>query len=228
MRMIPDTRAAGLASLFLLAHVAVAVTGVRGFWGLDQLRFLPSLWLWPVAAAALALPGLARARGNPATDAPAASPRGAAALPRRRSVAPYLLPVAAGVALCLALPARTALLGDGLTYLEQLPLSAASGVAQVEHEPLAFRLILLAYRLLPDSAAGAWTAFRICAVLAGALYTGLAVAVARAAVRDAGGRLLAVGLLLGLGVSALFCGYIEAYAPVAAGVLLYLWCCWAI
>ena len=220
--MAANTRAAILAGLFLLAHVAVGATGARGFWGLDQLAWLPSLWLWPVAAAALALPWLARRAGRPGAEGEQAPSRGGTTPSPGRRVALHLLPVAAGIVVFIALPARTALLGDGLTYLDQLPLSAASGVAQVEHEPLAFRLILLAYRLLPDSAARAWTAFRLCAALAGALYVGLAVAVARAAVRDAGGRLLAAGLLLGLGVTALFCGYIEAYAPVAAGVLLYL------
>ncbi|MHB8079152.1 MAG: tetratricopeptide repeat protein [Candidatus Krumholzibacteriia bacterium] len=219
--MTPNTRAAGLASLFLLAHVAVAATGARRLWGLDQLLYLPSFWWWPVAAAALALPWLARGAARPDRGGQAPPP-GAPDGRRGRSAALYLLPVAAAVALFLVLPARTALLGDGQTYLDQLPLSAASGMAQVEHEPLAFRLILLLYRLLPASAAAAWTAFRLSAVLSGALYTGLAVAVARTAARDAGGRLLAAGLLLGLGVSALFCGYIEAYAPVAAGVLLYL------
>lgn len=220
--MTPNTRAAGLASLFLLAHVVVALTGARGWWGCDQLLYLPSLWLWPVAAVALALPWAARSAGAAGPDR-AAPPRGTVVRRPGRSVALHLLPVAAGVTLFLALPARTALLGDGQTYLDQLPLSAASGVAQVEHEPLAFRLILLIYRLLPASAAAAWTAFRLCAALSGALYTVLAIAVARATARDAGGQRLVAGLLLGLGVTALFCGYIEAYAPVAAGVLLYLY-----
>src|SRR5262245_18916720 len=241
IRRMAAPRAPLRASSLLLALGAAAyLGGVLAFslhpgpraWGLHSLGFLPSV----PKAAILILGGAgvvlllldAMSRGKIGTSQPSGVPpfAGTAAgegKPRPRpGRSNVILP---GILIALPaifwfLRARTQFLGDGTVWLSGLQ----TGAITAKNEPLSAALWLGFAGLLranhhPVSA----DTVSIMSILCGVVACATAWALSRELVPGAGGRGVALVLILTLGVTQLYFGYIESYAPTAMFVLIYLW-----
>ncbi len=191
-------------------------------WGFDALRYLPSGWTVAFGLlVGLLVLALVTARGRALLD------RGAGAWGRaigsavdsgwRRRVGDLLVPLLL-LALCWALRARYALLGDNWLRLEQAMrgqmLPYEWGTMALAHA--AMRLGASAGGLAPRASLAALNTLA-------AIPFGLAAArLARVLGRDARERGLVHLGLLGLGGVQLFCGYIEVYSWAFAVLALYL------
>ena len=165
-------------------------------------------------AALLALSALRPARATGAAETPRRDRGGV----RFALWALAFLPLDA--ALLWLLRARTQLLGDGSVWLT----TAKSGELRAYSEPLfaalwhAFAALVRSAGSAPD--AGTMGLFPIlCGLAAAPLLAGIAREIAPS-MRSA---VLALGLLLTLGVSQLYFGYIESYPAGTVFILLYLW-----
>ncbi len=225
--------AAGGVVLAASAIAASVSAGPRG-WGLHAPGFLPpALRLALLAAlsgcaAALVIAALRSGRAAARPDhghEPRRDERAGRVSSRGRGarfvsrVWPFalLLPYAAALWL---LRARTQLLGDGTVWLA----TARTGEHRAYSEPLfaalwhAFADLVRRTGRAPD--AHSMSLFSvICGVAAALVLAGLAKEIA-----PPKGRTLApLALLLTLGISQLYFGYIESYGAAAVFILLYLW-----
>lgn len=141
----------------------------------------------------------------------------AKALNRAQLLPLLLLPLAA---LFWILRARTQFLGDGTVWLSGLQ----SGIVTAKSEPLS-GAIWLGFSALLRATGRPITAntVAIVPILCGLASAAFAWGIAREIAPQKHGTKTAVGLLLTLGVTQLFCGYIESYPPVAMFVLGFLW-----
>jgi len=206
--------AAGGVVYALLVVSASLRAGPRG-WGLHAAAFLSPplrialLTTLASCAALLALPALRPAR------AASVVARGTSRFPLWAPA--LLLPYAA---LLWLLRARTQLLGDGSVWLA----TAKSGEHRAYSEPLfaalwhAFAALVRAVGSAPDA-----RTMGIFPILCGVLAVPILAGIAREIAPSARGSVLALGLLLTLGISQLYFGYIESYSAGAVFILLYLW-----
>jgi tetratricopeptide (TPR) repeat protein len=218
---LPSTPRAGLIALALgglvyafLVATASMRAGPRG-WGLHAAGFLaPPLRIALLAglAAGVALLGLEAFR-----PAESASRR---AREKRRSLlwVLALLPPYAG--LLWILRARTQLLGDGTVWLT----TAKTGEHRAYSEPL-FAALWHAFAALVRSTGSTPDALTMALfpVLCGVAAVPILAGIAREIAPSTRGSALALGLLLTLGLSQLYFGYIESYSAAAVFILLYLW-----
>jgi len=144
--------------------------------------------------------------------------RAKAERPGRHLLLPLLLfPLAAVFAL---LRARTQFLGDGAVWLSGLQ----ANVVTAKSEPLSAALWLGAASLLR-----AWgvpieaTTLAFFPILCGLAAAAFAWGIAHELTPQKHGTKTALALLLTLGTTQLFCGYIESYPPVAMFVFAFLW-----
>lgn len=211
-----------LGVLVLLVLQAVApLCGARWAWGIDALRYLGPTWRVGLGLLAIAS-GLLAARllsGSGWRALAISCDHGASNL---SSAALVILGVGLLLAGGLFLRPVNALLGDGLTYLEQLPLSAASGMRQVEREPLAFAAVRGLHALLGGGPAKAKAAYVLLSVLSGCAFVVIAIALARALTSGRSTLALLFLVLLLQGYCQLFVGYIETYPLVVVAVSGYL------
>lgn len=114
---------------------------------------------------------------------------------------------------------RTNFLGDGVVWLSGLE----AGEQIESHEPLAEAIWLAAAGVLRLFQAG-MTASTVApvSIACGVLAGGLCWLIAKEITRGGGSFSLALVLLLGIGTSQLFFGYIESYPPVAVAILWFL------
>ncbi len=136
------------------------------------------------------------------------------------ALAAACLGLGAWVSLLYAFRARTHFLGDGMVWLSGLQRGDLPAVS----EPLGRASWILYLRLLGAVHAPAslpvLALFPVgCGVLAAIVAWKLALELAPA--RET--RILALALVLTLGTSQLYFGYIESYAPCSVAVLAYLW-----
>lgn len=199
-----------------------AQPGARG-WGLHSSGFLPfTLRLFVLAffmgsAALLTLGALSREPDS--RESAGRTPR-SPGRPRRafgRWLYALLLPYAG---ILWALRARTQLLGDGAVWL----VTAESGEHRAYSEPLSAALWygfggILGFFKIPLDAAS----MSLFSVLCGLLAAPLLALIAREITSPGEGRVLAFALLLTLGVSQLYFGYVESYPAASLFILLYLW-----
>jgi len=213
-----------------LAYIAgvIAATANPGplAWGLHSPGFLPPI----LRAGTIALLVLGAVfliygalRPNPiASDSVKrrgpAPKRGKAKVPNRAQLLPLLLlPLAA---VFWILRARTQFLGDGTVWLSGLQ----SGVVMAKSEPLS-GAIWLGFSSLLRATGRPITAntVAIVPILCGLAAAAFAWGIAREIAPQKHGVKTALALLLTLGLTQLFCGYIESYPPVAMFVLGFLW-----
>ena len=208
------------ASLYAALVIAASVSaGPRG-WGVHAPGFLPlpiRLLVFAGLAGCVALLWVAAFEKERPTGV--APPRGSA---RRRILSrvwPLLL-LPPYAALLWILRARTQLLGDGSVWLA----TARSGEHRAYSEPLfaalwhGFAALVRGTGRTPD--APSMSVFPVlCGVIAALLLLGIAIEIAP----SRGRWLFPVALLLTLGMSQLYFGYIESYAAAAAFILFYLW-----
>ena len=216
---IPILTVAVLATIYALLFAAASMSaGPRG-WGLHSAGFLPPglrlLMFAILLASEILLWSAAFQRGAPS---PQAGPgRSRSKRPRVWLLGPLLLLLGAGF---WFLRARTQLLGDGAVWL--------ATVQSTQHPPYSeplFAALWHAFAHLvqktghtPD--AGSMSLFSmLCGVIAAVLVTGIALEIAPSKTR----WLVAAGLLLTLGVSQLYFGYVESYSLATVFLLLYLW-----
>ena len=211
--------AAGSVLYTLLVLSASMRAGPRG-WGLHAAGFLaPPLRIALLAALAgfAALLAVRALRPAHAAGPPAAPgrPRGTG---RSLVWALALLPPYA--ALLWLLRARTQLLGDGAVWLS----TAKSGEHRAYSEPLfaalwhAFAGLVRATGAAPDA-----STMGLFPILCGVAAVPILAGIAREIAPSTRGFVLALGLLLTLGGSQLYFGYIESYPAGAVFILLYLW-----
>ena len=213
------TLAAGASIYALLVVVASMGAGARG-WGVHAAGFLPPgirlLLLAALLAAAVLLWMTAlQAQGTPAVPPPAS--KGRPERPRLWLLAPLLLPF--GAALWF-LRARTQLLGDGAVWLatvrsSQHPMFSEPLFAALWH---AFARLVRKTGHAPDAVSMSLFSM-LCGGIAAVLLAGIALEIVPSRTR----WLVPLGLLLTLGVSQLYFGYIESYPLAAVFLLLYLW-----
>lgn len=208
------------AAIYCGAVALASMTPGPSAWGLHAAGFLAAgfrvgiLGLLALGAALLFLDTYRRGEdGVPESRDP--DPRRSVAA---RLALPALLLVL--VALFWFLRARTQFLGDGTVWL----VGIQKGYVTARNEPLAAGLWfgfswLLRALDLPVTADTLGILSILCGAGAVAIAWGLARELAAAGV----GRALALVLLLTLGVSQLYFGYIESYPPAAMFVLGYLW-----
>jgi len=212
---MPVDRALLLVGAFIAAQVAVAAAATHGAWGLNALAYCAAPTRFLVVAAGLCVltrgvrRGLVRTAG--VADRWFRRPRG--------MVLAAVLAVS-GVALFLGMRSAVHLLGDG--YLRLRELEDPTFVTQLHRSnaPLAMWLVgkLSGSGVVPSAEA----AFRLYSTVSGALYLLLATAMAAAMGRNGLERVVVLGMLVSGGGLQLFCGYVETYALVLPGVLLYL------
>lgn len=213
----------GAFAYFAGVLAASANPGPRA-WGLPFLSFLS-----PIPRVVILIlfvrvaTWLARERPLPRPEDPA-DRRGAGVKrgkPKRSShhvLLPLLLfPLAAVFAL---LRARTQFLGDGTVWLSGLQ----ANVVTAKSEPLSAALWLWATSLLrafhvPIEA----HTVAVFPILCGLVAATFAWNIARELTPQKHGFVVALALLLTLGTTQLFCGYIESYPPVAMFVFGFLW-----
>jgi hypothetical protein len=119
-----------------------------------------------------------------------------------------------------ALRVRTHFLGDGMVWLTILE----TGQHQAYSEPLAAALwtgvgILIRWMDVTPEA----KTFGLLSVLCGLLVYGIMGGIARQLLPEGRARLLAFTLLLSLGTTQLYCGYLESYPPATVFILAFLW-----
>ena len=230
--MAERTLATGASRIVLFACAVAYVLGVIAAtaspgplaWGLHSPGFLPpflragSIALL-VAGAILLLYGALRPGTVPDETVKRRGPapkRGKTKTPSRRQLVPLLLfPLAA---VFWILRARTQFLGDGTVWLSGLQ----SGVVMAKSEPLSGAIWLGFSSLLratgrPITANTVAIVPILCGLAAAAFAWGIAREIAPQKQK------IALALLLTLGVTQLFCGYIESYPPVAMFVLGFFW-----
>lgn len=196
-----------VVGLFLFAHLAQSWQSCSSLWGLDLLYYAPwgyavmfalgavALWLpWPVALAT-------------------ADPWRQDRWGRLARLATAMV----GLAFFILWHTRTHLLGDGYLMLRELGML----VDRAGNEPLALWGLAKLYRA--EFGLSAEAVYRTVSYVAGFCYIMLSFAVAAALSPARTGRWIVLGVLLSAGYIQLFCGYVENYAPLFAGTLLYLW-----
>jgi len=209
----PGRIALALGCLLYAALVVLASlrAGPRG-WGLHAPGFLPS----PLRV--LLLAGLVACAGRVAFTAflpPSKPPRPGRAIP----FLPYalMLPYAC---LLWVLRARTQLLGDGTVWLD----TARQGDHRPYNEPLfaaAWHGFAALVRL--TNRAPAALSMSLFSVICGVLSVPILAGIAGELAPGKGRLLLTFTLLLSLGISQLYFGYIESYPFASLFILLYLW-----
>ena len=195
-------------------------------WGLNLPAFLPAPQRFLVLGCAFLGAGLlawSAIRGAPSAAPSASSPRakkgrGGSRVPTWVTVLPlYALPLLA--AIFWTLRARTHFLGDGIVWIANV----TSGQFPSFSEPLSSEIwrgyagVLRGLGIPPDVSSLAALPV-ICGLAAAALLWLLA----REIATGARGRIAAALLLLTLGVSQLYFGYIESYPLTSALILAYL------
>jgi len=213
----------GLCVAYLAAVIIASGSPGPLAWGLHSLGFLGtgarsllvSLYL---CAGVLILWGCVSGSPRPAEARRAFAVRfQALRRPGPLGVAALLLAFCASL---YFLRARTHLLGDGTVWLTILK----TGQHQLYSEPLAaaiwtaFGSVIRA--LVPSPDAGA---FGLLSILCGGLSFLICLALANHLVAERGARAEAVALLLTLGITELYCGYLESYPLVVVLILAYLW-----
>jgi tetratricopeptide (TPR) repeat protein len=187
--------------------------GPRG-WGVHAAGFLPlplRLTIFALLLASVAALWLSALEKEP-------RPRGA----RRRAGLPMWLPalLLPYAAVLWALRARTQLLGDGAVWLA----TVSSGEHRPYSEPLfaalwhGFAALVRRTGRAPDA-----TSMSLFPVLCGVLAALLIAGIAKETDPERRFRIIPMSLLMTLGVSQLYFGYIESYAMAAVFILLYLW-----
>ncbi|MBI4363868.1 MAG: hypothetical protein HY568_00405, partial [Candidatus Latescibacteria bacterium] len=164
------------------------------------------------------LDGLSRRlRAVPPRWLRAVPPRWLAGVPPSIRLLAALVPCAG---LLWTLRARTLLLGDGAVWLA----TVKAGEHRAYSEPLSaalwygFANLLQLFRIPPDA-----TAMAVVSILCGLLAVPLLTGVAREIEPTGRSRWIALALLLTLGVSQFYFGYIESYPAASLFVFLYLW-----
>ena len=126
-----------------------------------------------------------------------------------------------GVGIFLGLRSATALLGDGNLYLNELPLVVEVGAFRVDRAPVVFWLVGQLYRLLLPFGHSPLFAYQLYSYLAGLLYLLLIWPAAHLFAHRITARILVAAFLLTSGFLQIFCGYVETYALLLPGILLY-------
>ncbi|HYR51508.1 MAG TPA: tetratricopeptide repeat protein [Candidatus Dormibacteraeota bacterium] len=216
---IPILTVAVLASLYaLLFFLASLSAGPRG-WGLHAAGFLPPglrlLMFAVLLASVLLLWSAALQDGTPSR--PPSPARSRPERPRIWLLAPLFLPLGAAF---WFLRARTQLLGDGAVWLATVSSSQHPPFSEPLFAALwhAFAHLVRKTGHTPDAVSMSLFSM-LCGGMAALLVTGIALEIVPSKTR----WLVAVGLLLTLGVSQLYFGYIESYPLAAVSLLLYLW-----
>ncbi|HKW50390.1 MAG TPA: tetratricopeptide repeat protein [Candidatus Eisenbacteria bacterium] len=219
-------RAARFALLGLcIAYFAAVLLASRSpgplEWGLHSFGFLPfgaravliSMFLGAIALTlwgCVAKPSAAKPEEHPSS----AGPNDASRFPRLIAL---LLLFCAGL---YVLRARTHLLGDGTVWLTILK----TGQHQAYSEPLAAAIWIafgsIVRSLLPGASA---LEFGSLSILCGGLSFLICFALAKNLAGERQPRTDTLFLLLTLGITELYCGYLESYPPVMVLILGYLW-----
>ena len=201
-----------IAGSFLASHILLVYWSPFPAWGVDLLAYYPS-WvqgifvllgvviLWPRSRNILLALG--------------------AALGTLPGQLLRLVLVLSGLGLFVALRSATALLGDGQLYLSELPLSVEVDSFRVDRAPVIFWLLGQLYRLLLLFDQPPLLAYQLYSYASGLLYLLLVWPAARLFAHRDTERVLIATFLLTPGFLQLFCGYVETYALLLPGILLY-------
>ncbi len=202
----------GAVAYAALVIAASAHPGPRG-WGVHAAAFLPLPLRIAILAALLGSVVLLAFRAPGAPEGPR--------MPEKKRPDVRYLALLIPYAACLwLLRARTQLLGDGQVWLA----TVRSGERRAYSEPLSAALwhgfgdLVRLFGFTPDALS--MSIFSVlCGVLAAPVLAGIAMEIAPAK----GRWTMPLVLLLTLGISQLFFGYIESYPAAAVFILLYLW-----
>jgi hypothetical protein len=135
------------------------------------------------------------------------------------SAGPSFVLLAAYAAMLWLLRTRTHFLGDGMIWLYGL----REGDLSAPTEPLAQAIWQAASRALRQLGAPVLSStLGFVSIGCGALAAIISWRIAREITLGSGGFVIALLLLLTMGVTELFCGYIESYPPVAVAILAYI------
>ena len=134
---------------------------------------------------------------------------------------PRTLLVIAGCSLFIALNSSIHLLGDGYLYLRELDKSEWQEVQRADRAPLTFWLVGRFHEYgWGGSAEGT---YQLVSYTAGALYLVLAPIVSGVLGETRRQRYLVFGMLVTGGFIQLFCGYVENYALLLPGMIVFLY-----
>lgn len=216
-----DLRILGLcASAYLLAVGASSFHPRAGTWGIDAVGYLPTAERWlllAVMAGCVATPFAASIRRARTPEPGSCQNRRARVL--TWSWAPWILPVLYAVML-YQLRTRSYFLGDQEVWLDNI----RAGQYPLYSEPLsaiAWRAYASLLQLLGISLLNEWLA--LLPVLCGVIASIIGWRICRYLAPGTNVRLVAFALLVTLGTTQLYCGYIESYPVAAVAMLLYLW-----
>ena len=214
-------RATVVVGVFLGLHLAPVWWHSVPVWGGDFLVYYPRwvLALFGFLSILILMPSVREGviRGVRAVP-DAIDPWGS----RRSFILFSLLLVVSGGAAFVGLRSAVHLLGDGYLYIRELDTAVWQTTPRADRAPLAFWIIRNLYRFVDPVRHSAELAYRIYSYTSGVLYLLLALSVAYVLGRDRLERSIVLGFLLTAGSMQLFFGYVENYALLFPGILLYL------
>lgn len=206
----------GTSVIVLMLHIVFAFEKGGSGWGVHHLAFFP-FWMrisLPVMGLVLVLPPVARVMGGLVSKA---------SFPERGSIwyyGIYLFVVVISMSLFFWFRVQVHLLGDGALWIRELtgPLFRMAG------EPFTVLLVRNLYLLIGGSGPeDAEWAYRVLSWASGLFFILGVILVSEGMARKPHERISSVIFLLSSGTVQLFFGYVEHYAPVAVGIIFYLW-----
>jgi len=216
---VPAGARIAIGALIVL-HGLPYMTGLPYFWGLDQWKYLRGPWVWPVLALGtlLLIPPVSRilSRLLGKIDRFAVEER-----PRPAAVAIYIvvLPIAAFI--MWTFRNSTHFLGDGYLWANNLMTGGGGS------EPVSTWLYRMIYRGLNTvrvfGEVNPVRASAVTSVAAGLVFVAFIRKTALLLSERRGDYLLIALSLASCGAVMLFCGYVETYPPLAAGVMAYIY-----
>ncbi len=208
-----------IAGAFLALHFLAAFYLPLSAWGVDMLAYYP-VWiqgLYALLGGALLWPPYRRR-----WVACLAMLSGVCARWKHSArVLPWGLALG-GLMVFVLLKSATALMGDGQLYLNELALATETGAYRLDRAPVIFWLLAQLHLLGQYQDHSALQSYQIYSYASGFLYLLLVWPAARLFARRASERGLIAAFLLTPGFLQIFCGYVETYALLLPGMLLYL------
>ncbi len=209
-----------VAGGFLALHlVPILWEGPISFWGVDFLRY-GDLWpvcLFGILAVSLLVPrtgdlvlnGCRKIGFDPWKN-------------RRSGAITVAALVVAGIGMFSSFTSAVHLLGDGYLYVRELESASQEALARSDRAPLTFWLMKQVHWIGKGLWGTAETTYRVMSIVAGGLFIGMAFVLSGRLGANRLARSLILVLLLTGGYVQVFFGYVENYALLFPGMLVYI------
>jgi len=209
--------------VFVGLQLVPVLSGSSRFWGVDQWHYFSGVTVFVLFAAGL-LPLFRSSRAALVRGASRIGSGGA--IVKRAAAYPfvaYLVCLSFAAVLSWTLRQSTHFLGDGYLWASRMQ----SGELFSWMRPLSSSIYQVMYGVTNvfwrPAADSPYAAAAIVSVISGLVFLVFAYKTACALAADTAGRIFLFAAVLSAGTTTLFFGYVEAYAPVAAGVMAFIY-----